>query len=153
MAVTTRSQATGDDVDTIPMQKTSPLLWLGLGAGAVLVAGAVIWASSGHGSEAAIPAVKARAAQDPNALTAKEQQEHLKLTQRALERVEAEKKVAPAEEEPGNARPHESGSQETRAKPVAHAARAPAPAAPAKPPKKQLDALDSIGSDITSALE
>lgn len=157
------AQSTGDRVSSagggIPMQKTSITTYLAIGVGVLAIGGVVVISTSGGDEEAEKKAAAIKAAADkPDApqMTAKEHREHMKMTARALERAEANAKAKQAAEAEHRA---EAEAAKRPAAARAPAGAAPAPAAAPKKPvnkqaaKKQMDSLDSIGSDIASALE
>ncbi len=161
--------ATGDRVsfgEAIPMKKTSVTTYAAIGVGVLAIGGIIAVMASGSDEEAEKKAAAAIAAESKKAksegpqLTAKEQQEHLKTTALAFERAKAAadaKKAAEAEKKAAE----ETARAAAAPAPVAAApANAPAAAAPKskspandKAAKKQMDSLDSIGSDIASALK
>lgn len=147
--------------DAIPMQKTSMTTYLALGVG-VLAVGGLLALTLGGDKEtekrAAEIKAKAEAQSKGPVMTAKEQREHMKTTAKAFALAEERAKAKKAEEERKKA-------EEDAHKAARVAAASPAPGggdAPAPKPKprvskkaakKQMDGLDSIGSDITSALK
>lgn len=152
-------------LDAIPMQKAKPGVIAAIAGGAILVVGALVWAStSGGKDEAKAAELKARAAQatqkqKQGGLSAKEQREHLQTTQRALAAFEAAKKEK-AEQTKSEVEqsPRPVAAAPRHAAAPARAPSQPQPVAKPKPKntaraKKQLDGLDSIGDSITSALK
>ena len=154
-----QNQQGADAGDAIPMQKTSPTVYIAVGVGVVALV-AVLGVTLGGDSEAEKKAaeIKAQAEaleRDPG-MTAKEHREHMKTTAKAFALAEERAKEKKAQAEQRKA-------QEEQRKSAQVAAAAPPPGAAAAPPpkpkvstkakKKQMDSLDSIGSDITSALE
>jgi len=164
--------------DAIPMKKTGVTTYVAIAVG-VLAIGAVVVVTTGGKSdpeaERKAMEIKAQASKkEAPGMTAEQQREHLKMTQRAFERAQAEADAKKAEAERQKAAAPEAEAANAPAAPPAggpaHAS-APAPAAgpaqpaedpapePAKPKvtqkaaKKQLDSLDSMGSDIATALE
>lgn len=151
-----------DAEDGIPMQKTSPTVYIAAGVGVVALG--VVLAMSLRGSsdesEEKAKAIKAKMAADDKLpkMTLKERQEHLKMTARAMELAEGQE----AQKQAAEARAKAAAEQE-KARAEARKSEAAAPAGgaakPAKPKvsqksaKKQLDSLDSLGSDIASALK
>jgi hypothetical protein len=155
----------GTDVgDAIPMQKTAPTTLIAAGVGVVAVVGVLLLTLGGGDDETEKQAeqIKARAAADEKdpGMTAKEHQEHMKMTARAFQLAEDKAK----EKQAAQAQAKSAAGSQQAAKAVAAAPKSESgPAAAAPPPpkprvnekakKKQMDSLDSIGSDITSALE
>jgi hypothetical protein len=147
------------DADGIPMQKTNPMIFIGIGGAVVLLGGALLWASSGSDeTEKKAAEIKAAAnAEAPAGMTPKEQAEHLKRTQLALQKLEAsaaEKKKAA--DEAAAAEAERAAAAAPAAQPASGSgdnsgSAAPKPAKPAS--KKDLDGLDSIGSDISKGLQ
>lgn len=147
----------------IPMKKTNPAVVISIVAGIVVAGGAILWSSSGGE-----PAPQAR--EEPKAkgddapqLSAKEAQEHLLKTQKALAAAEeevakaaaaaqAEEAARAAEEAPA---PAEAPAQKTASKFGASSAAdtQPKAKAPSQDSKKKIESLDSLGADITSALK
>lgn len=156
----------GLEVSGIPMKKTSPTTWVAVGGGVLILGLLLVWGSSGGESTKASAEPAKEAAGEPR-LSAKEAQEHLLKTQKAMaaaqeEAAQAEARAKPPEAE--EAAPEPAAPEP--ASPEAAAPRAPAPKAVAsqdsKPPakavspqqsKKKMDSLDSLGADITSALK
>jgi hypothetical protein len=158
------AQSTGDRVSSagggIPMRKAGITTYLAIGVG-VLAIGAVVGVSLSGGDEEAekkAAAIKASAnKRDAPQMTAKEQREHMKMTALALERAEANAKAKKAEAAERQAAKAERTAPVAQAPAAGEAAPAAAPA-PKKPvnnkaAKKELDSLDSMGSDIATALE
>lgn len=149
--------------DAIPMQKTSVTTYLAIGVGVLAIGGVVAITTGGGDAEAEKKAAEIKAQADkPDGpqLSAKEQQEHLKMTAAAFERAKQTAAAKKAAEEQKKAAEAEAARARAAAAPGPapagnQAGPAPKPkAAPSKKAsKKQLDSLDSIGSDIASALE
>lgn len=147
----------------IPMKKTSPLVWVGLGVGAVVVGGLAVFAGGGSPG-AAERARPEKPTSTEQALSAKEMREHLLTTQKAFAAGEEEAARSASE---AAAPPAELDAGTEAAEPEAVAAR-PAPGqqtsspkssgtskktSGSKQPKQKLESLDSLGADITSALK
>lgn len=147
------------DAEALPIQKPTIAVYLTGGIAVLAVAGLLAYALSGD--DAATQKEKGaevqRAAAVSTGLTAdqiKEQQAHLRRTQLALEAVRDEPPAAaaaaPAEapaEAPEAPAPARKTSATAKPKTTATAKK------PAAGSKKKLDGLDSLGSDITSALK
>lgn len=152
----------GDLEPSIPMKKTNPLVWVGLGGVAVIVGAVVIVGSGGGEPEARPAALKAeRAGTGEPQISAKEAREHLAKTQKALAAAEAEVAATKAQEaqeaqeakgeaEPAFAPPESAAAVAKKSSPP-KASSAPAPSKADS--KKKMDSLDSLGADITSALK
>lgn len=153
-----KNVASGETVDAIPMKKSNPMMVLAIIGGLAAVIGVVAFSMS-RGKEK--PAAEAPAAQpaavDTTAMTPEEQKRHLEITQKSIavwkeqKATEDAKKKAEAEA----AKEKEAAA----AAPVAAGGPAPAPAGDAPPPKKKpaaskkdMEALDGLGSDISSQL-
>jgi len=151
----------GDLEPSIPMKKTNPLVWVGLGGVAVIVGAVVIVGSGGGEPEARPAALKAeQAGTGEPQISAKEAREHLAKTQKALAAAEAEVAATKAQEA------QEAQEAKGEAEPAAPPDPAAAVAKKSSPPKassapapskadskKKMDSLDSLGADITSALK
>jgi hypothetical protein len=145
------------------MKKAGLTTYVAIGVG-VLAIGAIAAVSRG-GSDAEVEkkaaAIQAQAnKKETPQMTAKEQQEHLKTTALAFERAQlaaqekkAEAARAQAAAEAARAQVEASNVQAAPAPAAAGPAPAPKKAVNKKAEKKELDSLDSIGSDIASALE
>jgi ABC-type lipoprotein release transport system permease subunit len=140
------------------MQKTSKTTYIAAAVGVVALGGVLAITLGGDKEtekKAAEIKAQAEAQSKGTGMTAKEQREHMKMTAKAFAAAEEQAKVKKAADDQKKA---VEDAQNARA---AAPAAGPAPAdAPAPKPKvtqrakkKQLDGLDSIGSDITSALE
>lgn len=148
--------------DAIPMKKAGVVTYVAIALGVVAIGSVVAISTSGSDAEVEqkAAAIKAQAdKKDAPAMTAEEQREHMKMTARAFERAEeaAATKAAEAERKKAAAAEAESQAQAANAAPAAPAADGPAPQAKPKvsqqAAKKQIDSLDSMGSDIASALK
>src|SRR6187399_698768 len=153
--------------DAIPMKKTGVTTYIAIALGVLAIGAVVVVTSSGHDAAAEHKAaeIKAQASKkEAPGMTAEQQREHIKMTQRAFERAQAEADAKKAEAERQKAAaPQAEGETEAAhananaAPPPAGAAHAPAagpeaaPEAAAEPPKpkvtqkaakKQLDSLD-----------
>src|SRR5688572_30237219 len=155
--------------DAIPMKKTGVTTYVVIAVG-VLAIGAVVVVTSGGSSDAEAEQkaaeIKAQSnKKDAPGMTPEQQREHMKMTARAFERAQAEADAKKVEAERQKAAASQAESEAAAAAAPAPAG-GPAPAAgdpaPAEPPKpkvtqkaakKQLDSLDSMGSDIATALE
>lgn len=143
--------------DAIPMQKTGVTTYVAIAVGVLAIGGIVLVTTSRSDSEAEKKAaeIKAKADAKPTSgMTVKEQQEHMKMTARAFERAKETAAAKKAEEERQKAAASEAEAARVAAAP---AAAGPAPEArpkvSKKAAKKQMDSLDSMGSDIASALK
>lgn len=144
--------------EAIPMQKAGVTTYVALAVGVLAIGGIALVTTSRSDSEAEKKAaeIKAKAEAKPTSgMTAKEQQEHMKMTARAFERAAETAAAKKAAEEQQKAAAAEAEA-------AAKAAPAPAAGGPApetkpkvsqKAAKKQMDSLDSMGSDIASALK
>ncbi len=150
--------------DAIPMKKTGVTTYLAI-AGAVVAVGVVALVTSGksdaEAEQKAAAAIKAATAKkSTSSMSAEEQREHMKMTARAFERAEADAAAKAAEAQQQKAAAAEAQTQAQAAANATPAAPAEGGAAPPPKPKvsgqaakKQIDSLDSMGSDIASALE
>jgi hypothetical protein len=91
-----------NDFDAIPMQKTSPAVYIGAGIGGVVVLVLILFmVLSGKSDKKEVEALKNQVASADAATKTPEQlkaeREHLAMTQRALEAAESKKKEAEAE--------------------------------------------------------
>ena len=142
-----------DGFEGIPMQKTKPGMIIAIVAG-VLVVGGVIGYSLFGGKKTSskdveqLKAQVAASSQGPQ-LTAKEQQEHLATTRKALEKFEAAEAERKKEEAAKKAQEEEEKKKAEAAKAAAAAGPAPVSGTAAK---KAGSALDSIGSDYANQL-
>ncbi|MEB2310825.1 MAG: hypothetical protein OZ921_12985 [Sorangiineae bacterium] len=144
-----------DGVDAIPVSGIKPL-WLGLGAGVVLlgvlVTAVVKMSNRGHTPKHDDTSEQAALQEaEQKSEDAKEQKEHLLTTQRSLARLAEEQKAAAAASAA-------AAAQAEQAHPVAAApvggGAGPAPAAAKpKPNPKAASKLDSIGDDIAGQLK
>lgn len=151
---------TQDAVDAIPMQKTSKTTYIAVGVG-VLAVGGLLAMSLGGDKEAEKKAAEIKAQAEAHekvpVMTAKERREHMKMTAKAFQIAEEHDKERKAEAARKKAEEDAQKAARVAAASPAHGAGAAAP--PPKPrisqkaKKKQMDSLDSIGSDITSALK
>ena len=155
----------GAEDSVIPMQKTSMTTYVAVGVGVLAIGGIVAVTSMGRADAEAEKKAAEIAAQankkDTTKMTAKERREHMKMTALAFQKAEEAQAAKKAEAARKKAAEEEA---EARAKVAAAAPRGggDAPAAPREPApkpvnkkaaKKQMDGLDSIGSDIASALK
>ncbi len=143
--------------EAIPMKKTGVTTYAAIGVGVLAIVGIVAVSAGGKDKDAEKKAaeIKAKASQqDKPQLTAKERQEHMKMTALAFEKAEEDAKAKKAEEARKKAQA-DAAKQASMAQAPAPAA-APAPkkkGVSQKAAKKQMDSLDSMGSDIASALK
>jgi ABC-type transport system involved in cytochrome bd biosynthesis fused ATPase/permease subunit len=158
MAHSNKRMPQGDeDLDAIPMKKTSSTTIFAIVGALALVGGVVVFTMRGGDGKAKAAAAApepAATAADTAKMTAEEYKKHLEITQKSIaglkeQEEEAAKKKA-AEEE--------AKAKEASAAGVVRAPGAAAPAgeegaapAPKKPSKKQMDDLQGLG-DIASQL-
>lgn len=169
----TREQAPTSEEElplSIPMRKTSPLTWVGLAAGVLVVGGLAAYAWAGGSGPAAEQAQPERAAAGDQASSAKEMRDHLLTTQKAFAAGEGEGEGEAASGAPTETGPTaadgaaadgaEAKGEASEPAPASRSAAAsepsktsPSPQRPQQQPKQKLDSLDSLGADITSALK
>lgn len=174
----TREQAPTSEEElplSIPMTKTSPLTWVGLAAGGLVVGGLAAYAWAGGSGPAAEQAQPERAAAGDQASSAKEMRDHLLTTQKAFAAGEGEGEGEAASSAPTETGPTaadgaaadgtaadgtEAKGEASEPAPASRSAAAsepsktsPSPQRPQQQPKQKLDSLDSLGADITSALK
>lgn len=136
--------------DALPIKKSGPTAYVAAGVGAVAVVVVLALTMGGEDKQDRATRAEQDAASENEGLTKeqlKERQEHLRRTQEALAAAEADKEQETA------APSTESAQQEA---PKAQAKKGGSAKAPQPQPenkKKNLDSLDSLGSDIASALE
>lgn len=135
--------------DALPIKKSGPTTFIAAGVGGVAVILVLVLTMGGENKTEKAKRAGQEAAAANEGLTKeqlKERQEHLRRTQEALAATEAEKGQETAEA------PTESPQQEApKAQAKKSGSKAPQPRPVDK--KKNLDSLDSLGSDIASALE
>ena len=158
-------KASGAEDSVIPMKKAGMTTYVAIGVGVLAIGGIVAVSSLGRAdadAEKKAAEIKALSSKkDTSKMSLKEQREHMKMTALAFQKAEeaaAERKVEADRKKA--AADAEAQARVAAAAPVA--ARAGGDDAPAAPPpkpvntkaaKKQLDSLDSMGSDIASALK
>ncbi len=150
MAGPSKNKAADADLDTIPIQKTNPLVYVGVAVVVVGLAGAGIYSFAIKGDEApkkdiAAALHSARAAQANEKAKRKAQLKHLELAGKAWAAASEKERVAAAEaaasaaakaeEEEKKATPHGGGK-----------------AVPKGPSGGDLDELDKLGSAVNSEL-
>lgn len=150
-----KNQGFDDSVDAIPVSGIKPM-WIGVGVGVVAIAlGATFFVKmSNRGHVPKADDLSDQAAMDQvqrNAEAAKEQKEHLLVTQRSLDRLKQEQAAAAAAKAAAD-EAKKADEEKTAAAAAPHGGGGAAPPA-AKPPPKTLHKLDSIGDDIASQLK
>lgn len=141
----------GAEPDAIPMKKASPVTWIAAAVG-VCVLGGLAAVSLGGSEQPKVseePSNGAKAEAGPQ-LSAKEAEEHLRRTQKALEAAEQAEAAAKAKESAQPPPEEPTPAEEPTEKKTASA---PAKKASPQQAKKKLESLDSLGADITSALK
>ena len=138
-----------EQLDVIPMNKTSPGLVIGIVAGVLIVGGTLTFALRGKGKSAAQPRVETSVAapETNDKEEAKKRLEHIAMTKRAMEAAEVKKKEQEAEEAAKKA-----AEEEEAAKPTPAGPQGPAPVTGAAAKKTASD-LDSMSDDILSGLQ
>ncbi|MBN2195993.1 MAG: hypothetical protein JW751_24460 [Polyangiaceae bacterium] len=147
------TKAADDGLDVIPMNKTSPMVFLVIGGGLLVVAALAVWGVAGRlQGDKAVAAIKAQVeASAVPSVDPKVQREHIAMTQRALAAAEEKKKEKEAEE--AAAKQAEAEVAEAAEQPAGPAgAGAPPPISKAAATKAASD-LDSLGDDIASQLK
>ena len=148
------------EAEALPLQKPTTAVYLTGGIAVLAVVGLLAYAFSGDDTAAQKEkgAEAQRAAAASTGLSAsdlKEQQAHLRRTQLALEAVREEPAVAPQVAPAPPTEKTEPAPDDTSPRTASSSgSKKPAPSKkPAAGSKKKLDGLDSLGSDITSALK
>lgn len=147
MATDENKAAAADDLDAIPIQKTSPIVYVVAGVAVLLVGGLAIYglAGSGKGKQQQARDIAAQvdsaAAQKPP-MSEKELREFQAMNARAMANLDEKKK----QEEAAAAAKKEAEAAEAEAAPKPGAG-----AAPKGPSPKAAD-LDKIGDDILKGL-
>lgn len=143
-----------DDLDMIPMSKTSPLVYVGIVAGVVLIGGAIAYATIGRSEKPSGNVDEAVASARVAAMEAKQkeaaQREHLELAAKAFavadEKTKAEAAAAAAAS---------AAAAEAEASKGGGAVAGGTPGAPPRPKGpsgNEVDELDKLGSATNSEL-
>ena len=109
--------------EAIPMQKAGLTTYVVIGVGVLVIGGTIAITSGGSDSEAEKKAVDIQTQanqQDAPQMTAKEQQEHLKMTARAFERAEESSKLKKAEQARHRCATNHAGIAASRSRSLLH---------------------------------
>jgi hypothetical protein len=153
------ANASDVDLDVIPMQKTSPLVYVGVVVGIMVIGGAIAFATLGRSKKPEVSVDEAVASARIAAAEAKQkeaaQREHLELAAKAFAVAEEKEKVAAAASAAAAA-----ANEEAHPGAVAGATPGggtpgegtPAPPKPKGPSGGEVDELDKLGSAVNSEL-
>lgn len=154
MAAPSKNKAADADLDTIPIQKTNPLVYVGVAVVVVGLAGAGIYSFAIKGDEApkkdiAAALQSARAAQANEKAKRKAQLKHLELAGKAWAAASEKERVAAAEAAASAAAKAAKAAEEEEKKAKPHGG---GKAVPKGPSGGDLDELDKLGSAVNSEL-